>query len=314
MRVAFLGTAEFAVPTLRGLLESDHEVVGVVTGPDKPAGRGRRLRPTPVKRVAEAAGLPLLTPSRLKDPAFLADFTSRRPDVAVVVAFRILPRELFTLPPHGTLNVHPSLLPRYRGPAPVNWALINGERETGVSIIRISETVDAGGLLLQEKVAVDPLETAGELAARLASLGAMMTLRALEGLAEGSLVPLPQDDSLVTRAPKLVKEDGRIDWSRSALEVHNRVRGVDPWPGAYGTLSGRMLKLFRSRPLEHPSGQPGEILEAGGELVVACGAGAVAFAEVQLAGKKRMQVSDFLRGFRLAVGARFESVVEGGDG
>ncbi|MBS1260742.1 MAG: Methionyl-tRNA formyltransferase [Calditrichaeota bacterium] len=317
MRAAFLGTDRFAISTLDRLIESPrHELAGVVTGPDKPAGRGRRLTPTPVRAhlLARGIDLPVLTPMRLKDPAFHERFRALRADVAVVVAFRILPPEVFDAPRYGTLNVHPSLLPRFRGPAPINWTLIEGETETGVSVIRITSRVDAGGVLMQKRVPVDPLETAGELAARLAPVGAGMVLDVLDALPRGERRPIPQDESAATKAPKLGKRDGRLDWSRPAREVHNRARGVTPWPGALSTIRGRQVKLFNTRPLADREGAPGAVLEAGGKagrLVIACGEGALEVGEIQLQGKKRMSVSDFLRGFPIEPGACFDG---GGDG
>ncbi len=306
MRIAFLGTAEFAVPVLEKLLEfhspgGNYEVVGVVTGPDKPAGRGRKLLPTPVKICAEKNVLPILTPTRFKDPDFLRAYSVWKPDVAIVVAFKILPPEVFDLPPLGTLNIHPSLLPAYRGPAPLNWALINGDTETGVSIIRISSKVDAGGVLLQKRVAISPNETAGDLSDRLAPLGGEMVLETLAGIENKSVSPIPQDESMVTRAPKLAKTDGELDWLKSAEDIHNLVRGVSPWPGAYTNLQEDSLKLFGSR-LTNGTGKPGEILYTGKDLVIACGEGAVSFTGVQRQGKRKMSVPDFIRGFSLSIG------------
>lgn len=302
MRIVFLGTAHFAVPILDVLLRSGHEVVGVVTGPDKPAGRGRKLQPTPVKqRALEEEGIPILTPKRLKTEEFRAQFAALEADAAVVVAYRILPPSVFNIPRLGTLNVHPSLLPKYRGPAPLNWALINGDDETAVSVIRISEVVDAGGVVLQNRVKLDPLETADDLARRLAPMGGEMILEALQGLEDGSLRPIPQDEALVTKAPKLAKEDGEIDWAKPAEVVHNRIRGLYPWPGSYTMFDGKMLKLFASRQVEG-KGEPGEVLEAGNELVIACGSGAVAFKALQKQGKRRMSVEEYLRGQKLSVG------------
>ncbi len=301
MRVAFLGTADFGIPALQALLQSEHEVVGVVTGADKPAGRGRKLIPTPVKQVAEQAGLPVLTPGRFKDPAFLQAYNEWQPDAAVVVAFRILPPEVFDLPTLGTLNIHPSLLPAYRGPAPLNWALINGEKETGVSIIRISRKVDAGGVLLQRRIELHPLETASALSERLAPIGGEMVLEALAGIEHNRLSPIEQDESNVTKAPKLTKEDGLLDWTRPALEVHNRARGVTFWPGAYTFHEGLPLKLYCSRPVEG-MGKPGEVLETGRSLVIACGDGAVSFGEIQKQGKKRMEAEAFFRGATMKSG------------
>jgi methionyl-tRNA formyltransferase len=310
MRVVFLGTDRFGIPTLECLLKSDdHELVGVVTGPDKLAGRGRKMQPTPVRNyLAEhAPSIPVLMPEKLKDPAFHEQFRALKPDVAVVVAFRILPAAIFEIPKHGVLNVHPSLLPRYRGPAPLNWALINGDTETGVSVIRISKQVDAGGVLLQTTHQLGPFETSRDLAVRLAPIGGEMILEAIAGLEAGGLKPIPQDDSLVTKAPKLSKEDGLIDWSKSALQVHNRARGVTPWPGASTTLHDKQLKVFATAPQDDLFSEPGIVIEAdekAGRFVIGCGHGALKINEVQLQGKKRMRVSDFLRGYQVKVGER----------
>jgi methionyl-tRNA formyltransferase len=309
VRIAFLGTAPFAVPALEALIASAHEVAVVVTGPDKPAGRGRKLRPTPVKECAVTAGIPVMTPAGPRDPRFIQEFHSLELDAAVVVAYRILPPEVFDAPRLGTLNIHPSLLPKYRGPAPIQWTLINGETETGVSIIRITETVDAGGVVRQKRISVNPDENAGQLAERLAPLGAEMILEALAGLEAGTLKPLPQDETEVTRAPKLSKEDGLIDWSGDARSVHNRIRGVTPWPGAYTFLpDGRVLKVFESR-IESEGGKasPGEVIggvQGEDHLSIACGEGTLGFHEVQLEGKRRMTVGEFLRGYDLPQGTR----------
>ncbi len=310
MRVVFLGTDRFGIPTLEQLLASDnHELVGVVTGPDKLAGRGRKMQPTPVRKfVADnESNVPVLMPERLKDPAFHEQFRALEPDVAVVVAFKILPPAIFDMPKHGVLNVHPSLLPRYRGPAPLNWALINGDTETGVSVIRITKQVDAGGVLLQTRHPIDQYETSRDLAVRLAPVGGKMILEAIAALEKGGLTPIPQDETLVTKAPKLGKEDGVLDWSQTALQVHNRARGVTPWPGAQTTLHGKQLKVFSTAPQDDLFSDPGVVVEAdanSGRFVIGCGQGALKINEVQLQGKKLMRVSDFLRGYPVEVGER----------
>ncbi|MCB2199009.1 methionyl-tRNA formyltransferase [bacterium] len=298
MRLAFFGTAGFALPILDRLLASDHEVVGVVTGPDKPVGRGRKLTPTVIKQRALDEGLPVLTPERLKDQDFLDDYAEWEPEVAVVVAFRILPREVFDLPRHGTLNVHPSLLPKYRGPAPLNWAIIKGERETGVSIIRISEKVDGGGVVLQDRFPLDPTITAGELSEKASKLGADLIVEALEGLEESRLKPIPQDEAMVTKAPKLSRDDGKIDWTQSAHDIHNLVRGLHPWPGAFTTLRGKTIKLFDSHVInEWSKGRPGQVIKVDEEgLYVVTGDGIIVFRELQLEGKRQMGAHDLARG------------------
>ncbi len=307
MRVALLATADFAIPALKALISSSHQVVGVITGPDQPSGRGQKVQATPVKSAAKSLHLPILTPERFKDPTFLAEYASWRPDLAVVAAFRILPPQVFDLPPLGTLNIHPSLLPELRGPAPIPWALIQGKTETGVSIIRITNRVDAGGVLLQRRVTIDPDETAGQLASRLAEIGAELLLETIERLNWGTLLPIPQDENAVTKAPKLAKDDGRIDWSQDALTVHNRVRGVTPNPGAFTFLDNSLIKLSHSR-LSDGGGNPGEILSiTDSRLVVACSKGAVEFSEIQRSGKRRLTIEEFFRGYHLTGQSRFTS-------
>ncbi|MDP8205071.1 MAG: methionyl-tRNA formyltransferase [Candidatus Electryonea clarkiae] len=301
MRVAFLGTAGFGIPTLEALHSSPHEVVGVVTGPDKQAGRGRKLKPSAVRVIAESLGLNVLTPKNLKNKEFIASFSALKPDAAVVVAFRILPPEVFNIPKSGTLNIHPSLLPAYRGPAPINWAIINGEEETGISIIKISDRIDAGGVLLQKRFSLLPDETAGELSERLANAGGKMMLEVLNNLASSTLTPLSQDESLVTRAPKLKKEDGHINWNQPAAIVYNHIRGVTPYPGAYTLLGKQWFKLYLPSVVPG-TGIPGEILEVDKTLTVACSDKAISFMEIQRQGKKRMSVSDFRRGYDLPPG------------
>ena len=298
MRLAFFGTAGFALPILDRILASEHDVVGVVTGPDKPVGRGRKLTPTVIKQRALDEGLPVLTPERLKDKDFLEDLKEWQPEIAVVVAYRILPREVFDLPRHGTLNIHPSLLPKYRGPAPLNWAIIKGERETGVSIIRISENVDGGGVVLQERIPLDPTITAGELSDIASRMGADLIIEALSGIEEGSLRPIKQDEALVTKAPKLSREDGRIDWTRPAHEIHNLVRGLHPWPGAFTTLRGKPIKVFESHVVnEWAKGRPGQVMKVDEEgLSVVTGDGIIVFRELQLEGKRQMAAEDLARG------------------
>lgn len=306
MRLVFLGTSEFGLPVLRALIGSEHTVVGVITGPDKPAGRGRKISSTPVGELARQQGLQTLTPSNLRNSRFLEAFHAWEPELAVVVAFRILPAEVFDYPRYGTLNIHPSLLPRYRGPAPINWAVINGDTETGVSIIRITKRVDAGGVVMQKRYPIYADETSEDLSKRLSVEGARLLLEVIDPIQEGTISPIQQDESLVTSAPKLKKEDGLIDWNQSAEAVHNRIRGVQPWPGAYTFWKGEQLKLFRSSAVVE-SGEPGKILAAGnGSIVTGCGEGAVIIREIQRSGKRKMSVDDFLRGIRLSPGDRFE--------
>ncbi len=296
MRVVFMGSPDFAVPALQALLDR-HEVALVLTQPDKPAGRGKKLVPPAVKVAAEAAGLPVAQPRSARTPEVAALLRETNAELAVVVAYgKILPREVLEAFPRGCINIHASLLPRYRGAAPIQWAVINGERETGVCIMQLDEGMDTGPVLLERRTPIGEDETAGELFERLAPMGAEALLEALDGLAAGTLEPRPQDHDAATHAPMLKKEDGRVDWSWPARRVADRVRGVNPWPGAQTTLAGVPLKLFRAR-VTGGSGAPGQVLAVDDRgLVVACGDGACAIAEVQAPGKRRMPAPAFAAG------------------
>jgi len=305
-RVVFMGTPEFAVPALRGLLERE-EVLAVVTRPDRPRGRGRKLRPSPVKEVARSAGLPVLEPERLRDPEFLESLRELAPDLVVVAAYgKILPREVLELPRFGCWNIHASLLPAYRGADPVRWALIRGERETGITIMQMDEGLDTGPILLQKVTPIGEEETGGELYERLSRLGAVALIEALELHREGKLKPRPQPEEGASYAPPLKKEDARLDFSLSAGELAGRIRAFDPRPGAYTFLKGKLFKLFRPRALAGAAGRPpGTILGVEeGRLLVACGEGMLAVEEVQLEGKKRLPVREFVKGHALEPGER----------
>lgn len=306
MRVVFMGTPDFAVPSLEALAASRHEVAAVVTNPDRPKGRGRRLAPPPVKEAALALGLDVLQFDSLKDPETARRLDGLRPDLFAVVAFSLLPRRLLRVPHLGSVNLHPSLLPAYRGAAPLAWAVIDGKSDTGMTTFRLSRRMDAGDILLQEKVGIGPEETAGDLALRLSRPGAELLVRSIDGLEDGSLEPRPQGEDGVSRAPKLSKEDGRLDWSRPAADLANRVRGTNPAPGAWAVLEGEPFKIHRSVAIEG-AGEPGAVLVADGRagLEVACGQGALRLVEVQPAGKGRMDGDAFVRGGRVAVGDRF---------
>jgi len=307
VRVAFFGTPEFAVPSLRALVGEGFDVVAVVTQPDAAHGRSRsRLVPPPVKVVAEAEELTVLQPERPTDGAFLAQLRDTRPDVGVVVAYgHILKADLLALPPRGMVNVHPSLLPALRGPAPVEWTIINGIEQTGVTILQLDTGMDSGPLLHQIPSHVDPDVTGGDLSEHLAELGALALVETLALLEQGQLNPVPQDESLVTYAPKLTRELAHIDWSRDAGTIARLIRGLDPRPGAWTELDGVEVKLFSAR-VTHGQGQPGDVLPADGRLLIAGGWGsAVDVEEVQPAGKARMPAKDWLRGARLAPGRRF---------
>ncbi len=305
MDVLFMGTPEFAAPTLQALLGSRHDLRAVVTQPDKPAGRGRRLSAPKVKQLALAHEIPCLQPAALNDPTVEDALSALEPEVIVVAAYgKILPPSLLNIPPMGCINVHASLLPKYRGAAPIQWAIINGETETGITIMLMDEEMDHGPILLQRPVPILPDETAGELHDRLAALGPPCLLEALEGLEAGSLTPRTQDHAGATYASMLSKEDGRLDWSEPAERVVNRVRGVTPWPGATTTLGGEPIKVWQASvgPAD-ASGRPGEVVAVGEDgLTVACGRGAVRIEELQVAGRRRMAAASFLRGHPVAPG------------
>ncbi len=305
MDVLFMGTPEFAAPTLQALLGSRHDLRAVVTQPDKPAGRGRRLSAPIVKQLALSHEIPCLQPTALNDPTVEDALSALEPEVIVVAAYgKILPPSLLNIPPMGCINVHASLLPKYRGAAPIQWAIINGEAETGITIMLMDEEMDHGPILLQRPVSISPEETAGELHDRLAALGADCLLEALEGLEAGSLTPRTQDHAEATYAPMLSKEDGRLDWSEPAETVVNRVRGVTPWPGATTTLGGEPIKVWQASvgPAD-ASGRSGEVVAVGEDgLTVACGRGAVRIEELQVAGRRRMAAASFLRGHPVAPG------------
>ncbi len=306
LRLIFMGSPAFAVPCLVRLLADGHGVALVITQPDRPAGRGQDLRPPPVKLAAERHGLRVLQPEKLNGADVLATLAGAQPDAIAVAAFgQFLPRRVRELPPLGCVNVHASLLPKYRGAAPIHWAVISGETETGVTIMRIEEGMDAGPMLLQRAIPIAPEDNAGTLHDRLAELGATTLADALWMLAHGEAVWTPQDEAHATRAPKLRDEDCRLDLAGDPAALVNRIRGLSPVPGAYLICSGQRLKIFRGE--KRPgAAAPGVILEiADRALVVGTGSGVLALLEVQLEGKRRMTGADFARGQRLQAGAHF---------
>jgi len=315
MQVVFMGTPAFSVPTLEALLDSECTVVGVVTQPDRPRGRGQTLSASPVKELAHAHGLPILQPEKMKQPEFLRELEQWRPDVIVVTAFgRILPKIILNLPPRGCLNVHASLLPRYRGAAPIQWALINGEEETGLTTMLMDEGMDTGAILLQELVPIDPEETAGELSVRLAHIGGRLLIETLRGWTSLKITPIAQDGSKATRAPLLKKEDGNLPWNRKAIEIANRIRGLSPWPGAYTFCQEERLTIWKGSPLVDPEKTcssdetPGTIVNVGKEnLLVRTGDGLLSVTEIQPANRKRMPVSQFVSGHRVTSGMKLTS-------
>jgi methionyl-tRNA formyltransferase len=300
-----MGTPHFAVPTLEALAQSNHQLCAVVTNPDRPKGRGRQLASPPVKEKALELGLEVLQPASTKDPALAEALKGLAPDLVVVVAFSILPKRLLAIPRLGSLNLHPSLLPAYRGAAPIIWAVVNGERETGLSTFQLNPRIDAGDILLQRRVSIGEDETAGELEARLCLEGAQMVVETVDGLKDGSIAGRLQNTADVTRAPKLSKEDARIDWCQPAERVRNLIRGMNPMPGAFTTWRDSPLKIHRAQHAQG-SGAPGTVLRADGREgpVVACGEGALLLTQVQPAGKAAMEGTAFVRGYPIEVGAR----------
>ncbi len=300
MRVVYLGTPEFAVPPLERLLEAGYDVSLVVTQPDRPKGRGRQVAASPVKACAERHGLPLFQPERIRRPECVERLRQEGADVMVVVGYgQIIPQAIIDLPRLGIINVHASLLPKYRGAAPIQWAVAQGETVTGVTTMRIDAGLDTGDMLLKAEVEIGPEETAAELSPRLARAGAELLVRTLAGLEAGTIAPQPQDHAQATLAPMLKKEDGLIEWSWPARAVHNRVRGMQPWPGAYTTFRGQTLQIWRTR-LREDAAPPGVLRKIGRTLVAGCGGGGgVELLEVQLEGKKRMSGEAFANGQRL---------------
>jgi methionyl-tRNA formyltransferase len=308
LKVLFYGTPEFALPTLEALLDR-HAVVAAVTQPDKPAGRGRHLSPSPVKQRALVAGLPVLQPPRLRDPGWPERLAQFGADVAVVVAFgQILPKAVLDVPRRGSINVHASVLPRYRGAAPIAWAIIRGETGTGITTFQMDPGMDTGDVLLSESTAIGPDETAGELSARLSHLGAGVLMHTLDGL--DTLTPIPQDHSQATLAPRLKKEDGWLRLAEPARSLVNRVRGGNPWPGAaVMTPAGRLLIWRAAAVPHHARAEPGTLVVSGpGAICIATGEGLLLPVEVQPESRKAVAWEDFLRGARLSPGARITEI------
>lgn len=305
MRVIFMGTPAFALPSLAGILARGDEVIAVVTQPDRPRGRGQSLTFSPVKAAALAAGLPVMQPEKVRHADFLAWCRMVSPDLIVVVAFgQILPQALLEIPRRGCLNVHASLLPRYRGAAPIQWAIIRGETETGVTTMQIDAGMDTGPILLQRRLAIAPDETAGELAARLSQLGAEVLDETLDALEAGRLQPIPQEGALATLAPLLKKDDGRIDWKHPAPALAALVRGTDPWPGASTLHRERPLRIRRAH-AEAGAGEPGVIVRAEpGGIAVGTGAGLLIVTELQVPGGARLSARDAVSGRLVTAGER----------
>lgn len=306
MRLVFMGTPQFAVKPLRALADAGHEIVGVVSRIDKPAGRGRSVASPGVKIAANQMGLPVYQPRRVREPAFIEVLRGLHPEVIVVAAYgQILPKEIISLPKYGCINIHASRLPAYRGAAPVNWAIIRGETRAGITIMQMDEGMDTGGILIQEDIPIDPRDTAGTLAEKLSVLGARLITSALPRIEARALAPVPQDSSLATLAPLLKKEDGLIDWKLPSQEIHNRVRGLNPWPGTYGFLDGKMIKILETD-IVPGQGEQGALYQGGKtELDVGTGSGLLRIIRIQPEGKKAMDAEEFLRGHRGIAGKKF---------
>jgi methionyl-tRNA formyltransferase len=297
MRVVFMGTPGFAVASLRAILDAGYEVPLVVTTPDREKGRGLKSTPSDVKRFALERGLEVATPEKLKDPELADLVRSKQPDVICVVAFRILPESLYSIPPLGSFNLHASLLPKYRGAAPINWALINGETESGVTTFLLQRQVDTGSILLQRPVPVGPDMTAGELHDVLKEVGAEAVVETLRMIESGTATPLPQNDAEATPAPKIFRDDCRIDWTKPARRVHDFVRGLSPYPAAFTRRRDRSVKILRTRVADDAaSGEPGLLASDGRILTVGCGRGRLEVLELQPEGKRAMMAEEFLRG------------------
>ncbi len=294
MKLVVLGTPEFAVPSLEKTVEAGHDVVAVFTQPDRPKGRGQKEAKSPVKAAALRLGIAVRQPERVRRPEVVSQIVEMRPEAMVVVGYgQIIPQSILDIPPLGIINVHASLLPKYRGAAPVQWAIARGESRTGVTTMRINAGLDTGDMLLKWETAIGPEENAVELGSRLSVAGADLLMRTLAELR--SIVPEPQDDSAATLAPILKREDGRIDWRMAGAEILNRVRGFQPWPGAYGFLRGGRFQVWRAMTGREPV-LPGVILVEGRRMFVGCGDGSIELLEVQMEGKKRMNVAAFLNG------------------
>jgi methionyl-tRNA formyltransferase len=312
MKVLFMGTPDFAVPTLDQLMKSKHEVIGVVTQPDKQKGRGHAVSFSPVKELALQCQLPVYQPLKVKEPEFMDKIRSLEPEVIVVAAFgQILPKAFLDIPPYGCINVHGSLLPKYRGAAPIQYSIIEGEEETGITIMHMDAGIDTGDMILQKSLPIAPKETGGSLFDKLAVLGAELLLEALDQIEAGTAARIPQDNEKATYVKILDKDMGRLDFTQSAVRLERLIRGLNPWPSAYTILDGKTLKLWQAdaEPISHADGNktftPGEIIELRkNAFVVAAGEGALVIREVQLEGKKRMPTDAFLRGFPLIIGTK----------
>jgi methionyl-tRNA formyltransferase len=303
LRIVFLGTPEFAVASLKALVNHGYNIVAVVTAPDKPAGRGMKITETAVKKYALEKDLKILQPEKLKNPAFLGELRSLNADLQIVVAFRMLPEVVWNMPPLGTINIHSSLLPQYRGAAPINWAIINGEKETGVTAFKLQQEIDTGNILLQEKIKIRDDETAGELHEEMKELGASVLIKTLQQLTDGTLREIPQNMTVsdVKHAPKIFTETCKIDWSNSTENIYNLVRGLSPFPGAFTFLNDKMLKIYKCKIEKNPHQYENGLILTDNKtyLKFTCCDGYIHIINLQMQDKKRMNIEDFLRGNKI---------------
>ena len=301
MKIIFMGTPDFSIPSLNSIFKSNHELAAIVTTPDKERGRGRKITFTPVKQFAVERNIPVYQPEKLKSNfEFIDQMKELHPDLFVVVAFRILPKDVFEIPKFGSFNLHASFLPKYRGAAPIQWALINGEKETGLTTFKLAEKVDTGNIYLQEKVEIFPTDNFETLHDRMSLLGAELVLKTVDLIESGNYELKQQDDSLASPAPKITKEICFIDWNKPAEEIHNRVRGLSPYPAAYFVYNNKVLKVYKTEIVERNDLKPFQILQTKTELFIGCGKDALRILEIQQEGKKRMGIEEFLRGFRFS--------------
>ena len=299
MKIVFFGTPDFAVYSLKSLFESEHEIAAVVTAPDKQRGRGRKVSFTPVKQYALENGIDILQPEKLKDSGFVQNLQNYNADLYVVVAFRILPEVVFTIPPMGTFNLHGSLLPKYRGAAPIQWALINGDTETGLTTFFLKKKVDTGNIIIQKKLAIQEQDNFESLHDKMAELGASLVLETVEIIEKGNIIELPQDDTQASPAPKITKEICKIDWNKSAREIHNLVRGLSPFPGAFFIRGQILYKVFKTEISSEYDLKPGEVKRTKTSIYIGCAESGLMINEIQKEGRKRMSAEEFLRGYSL---------------
>lgn len=304
MKIIFMGTPEFAVASLQALIDSEHDVIAVVAQPDKPKGRGRNLAPPPTKILAEQHNIAVLQPEKIRTEEFLSQLQDFSPDLICVTAYgKILPKSILDLPRHGCINVHASLLPKYRGAAPINWSIVKGETETGVTTMLMDEGMDTGDMLLKKAIRIEDEDDAGSLSEKLSQLGGSLLLETISQLQEGKLTPVKQDESEATYAPMLKKSDGEIDWGKPAQEIWNLIRGMNPWPGTFTKLENKSLKIYKSK-LADGQGSPGEVLDSDpGTLRVSTGEGTLEILELQVEGSKRMDTKSFLAGRKIEKGS-----------